>query len=404
MTGQILFRKSRTSAYPDKRVCDLSTKAANPGYTMLEFTTADQRVFSRVPVSREIVASCMRMLLGVEPDGDAVLDFHGAAYDTPEALRDSFLRTSQAHDIFAKANSRTEHGLSPRSRYMIPPFLLRPPAFDNVPWRFAEPSLDAPVTQLCTAEQMATPIYRELCSRLGQDASAPHRKVWEFAFILAALESKGVLAPGRRGVGFGAGTEPLPSVFAKAGVEVVATDAPADLNFEDTWAHSSQWSQGLEELWHPNLVDRADFFDRVQFRPADMNNIPTDLRDFDFCWSACAFEHLGGLRQGLDYLHNCLDTLKPGRISVQTTEFNLMSNTDTLDLPGLYIFRKQDFETVIHELVSEGHKVEPLNLWPGATPVDEHIDLPPFSSPHLKLEFQGWQITSIGIIVTKKTD
>ncbi|TCM18680.1 hypothetical protein EDF56_104212 [Novosphingobium sp. PhB165] len=228
-----------------------------------------------------------------------------------------------------------------------------------------------------------------------------HRKIWEFAYILAVLESKEMLQPGRRGIGFGTGLEPLPSVFAKAGVEILATDAPADLDFSDRWDKGAQWGESLESIWHPEIVDRETFFTKVSFMHADMNNIPGDLTGYDFCWSACAFEHLGSIRKGLDYLHNSLKTLKPGGVSVQTTEFNLQSNEDTLEAPETCLFRKQDFELVIHELVSAGHKVEPLNLWPGTTAVDEHIDLPPFSAPHLKLELAGYSTTSIGLIITK---
>jgi hypothetical protein len=34
--------------------------------------------------------------------------------------------------------------------------------------------------------------------------------------------------------------------------------------------------------------------------------------------------------------------------------------------------------------------------------VDEHIDLPPYSLPHLKLELQNYTTTSIGLVITKK--
>ena len=135
-----------------------------------------------------------------------------------------------------------------------------------------------------------------------------------------------------------------------------------------------------------------------------MNNVPAELRGFDFCWSACAFEHLGSIRKGLDYLHASLEPLRPGGVSVQTTEFNLLSNSGTVETPGLSIFRKEDIEEVIHELTAEGHMVEPLNLWPGASPVDEHIDLPPYTAIHLKLALAGYQTTSIGLIITKRAD
>lgn len=49
----------------------------------------------------------------------------------------------------------------------------------------------------------------------------PHRKHWEFTFIVRALEALDMLQPGRRGIVFAAGKEPLISYFASKGVEVV---------------------------------------------------------------------------------------------------------------------------------------------------------------------------------------
>lgn len=351
-------------------------------------------------VSREVAEWGMRLLLGQDGVGDDLIELHRNGYDTVEALRDNFMRTPEAQALFTTANAGAP--VSWKS-YTIPPFLLRPPASPAVAWRFEEPDLDTPVSQMCTFEQMQTGTYRKLCERLGLSENLQHRKAWEFAFILAALDSKGVLTPGKRGLGFGTGREMLPSVFASAGCSVVATDAPADLDFSAAWAQGAQWAEGLNDLWQPGLVDRETFLERVAFRPADMNNIPLELQDFDFCWSACALEHLGSIRMGLDYLHNSLKPLKPGGISVQTTEFNLSSNDKTLDQPGLCLFRKQDIEIVIEELTNAGHTVEPLNLWPGATPLDEHIDLPPYSFPHLKIELAGYLTTSFGLIITKGT-
>jgi len=352
-------------------------------------------------LSREETAWGMRYLLGFQSPTDEEIDFHRHAYETPESLRDTFLRTPQAQALFMEANREGHGKLSGRSAYSIPPFLLGRPDFGDVPWTFTEPSLDNPVWQLCTSEQMQTPTYKSLCDRLGLQSSVPHRKIWEFAFILAALDHRKVIVPGYKGLGFGTGTEHLPSVLAREGLTILATDAPSDLEIGHLWSHGSQWSQSLNDLWHPALVDEDTFFNNVSFLPVDMNKIPDDIRDFDFCWSACAFEHLGSIRHGLDFLHNSLAPLRPGGISVHTTEFNVSSNTETLDRPGLSIFRKVDFETIAHELISAGHKVEPINLWPGATPVDEHIDLPPYGYPHLKLEIEGHRTTSIGLIITK---
>jgi 2-polyprenyl-3-methyl-5-hydroxy-6-metoxy-1,4-benzoquinol methylase len=342
------------------------------------------------------------MILGMEPQDQAMLELHRNGYASLEALRLAFFQSPQARQLYEAANPTVAATAPTVQNYVIPPFLLRRPASAAVPWHFAEPTLEQPETQLCTAEQMEGDYYRALCRRMALDSDTPHRKTWEFAFILSVLQSKGMVAPGRRGLGFGTGQEPLPSTLAHSGVAVVASDAPGSADVNALWAQSAQWSQSLDELWHPELVDRGTFFDNVQFRPVDMNVIPDDLRGFDFCWSACCFEHLGSIRHGLDFLRNCLATLRPGGVSVHTTEFNLGSNGATLEAPELVLFRKQDIETVIEELVEDGHSVAPLNLWPGATPVDEHIDLPPYSIPHLKLELGGYCTTSIGIVVTKK--
>ena len=46
--------------------------------------------------------------------------------------------------------------------------------------------------------------------------------------LTVAMAGLGLLAPGRRGIGFGVGTEPLPALFANRGVEVVASDLGLD--------------------------------------------------------------------------------------------------------------------------------------------------------------------------------
>ena len=349
-------------------------------------------------ISPEAAAWGLRLLVGLEPDDEAV-EFHRAGYDNIDDMRTAFLRTPQGRELYRQANGGSSAADGP-SRYAVPLFLLRPPEHANVPWTFQRPSMTEPVSQLCTYEQMEDPSFARLCGQLGL-GPARQRKVWEFAYILSVLQARGLLASGRTGLGFGTGQEPLPSVFAAAGVRVTATDAPAELNHSESWARSLQWTQHVEDLWHKNLVDQDTFRTLVSYRPVDMNRIPSDLRGFDFCWSACCLEHLGGIRPGLDFIHNSLDTLRPGGVAVHTTEFNLGSNDATLELETLCLFRKRDIEQVIHELVAAGHRVETLNLWPGATPTDEHVDLPPFSDPHLKLVLEGAVSTSIGLIVTK---
>jgi hypothetical protein len=51
-----------------------------------------------------------------------------------------------------------------------------------------------------------------------------HRKVWEYCYLLQALSESGLLELGKRGLGFGCGEEPIPSLLAACGCEVTMTD------------------------------------------------------------------------------------------------------------------------------------------------------------------------------------
>jgi len=340
------------------------------------------------PVSDEAASWAVRLFLGREPkDGGEIAAYRGLA--DMGALRKALTDTAEFKRF-----------LSRRQPYRAPLFLIAPPADPATPWRFEPPSLSAPVSQLCTHSQMLAPEYREWLEALNLP-SVMHRKFWEFAYILAIMRQAGVLAPGKRALGFGVGKEPVPSLLAKLGLDVVASDAPPDVIAGVGWETTNQHSSALQELHHPAVVDLEIFNQRVSFRPVDMNAISDDLTGFDVCWSSCAFEHLGSLKRGLDFVENSLKTLKPGGLAVHTTEFNLDSNAETVEAKNLSIFRRRDFEELASRLVAQGHTVLPLNFHPGDQELDAYIDAPPFSGPHLKVLVGAVNCTSIGVAVFK---
>lgn len=133
-----------------------------------------------------------------------------------------------------------------------------------------------------------------------------------------------------------------------------------------------------------------------------MNHIPESLTDFDFCWSACALEHLGSIEKGLAFIERTVSCLKPGGWAIHTTEFNLSSNTHTVDHLDTVLFRKQDLDELALRLTAQGHKVAPLNYDPGDGIIDRYIDVAPYRDvPHLKIALAGYAATSIGIIVQR---
>jgi len=140
-----------------------------------------------------------------------------------------------------------------------------------------------------------------------------------------------------------------------------------------------------------------------------MNHIPHDLAGFDFCWSACALEHLGSIELGLQFLMNMTRCLKPGRIGVHTTEFNVYSNDATLEKcfatgehQNYVLFRRRDIESLEQALQKGGYNME-VDYNPGNGEADLQVDWEPFTNPnpyvHLKIGLGGFVSTSMGLIV-----
>jgi len=265
----------------------------------------------------------------------------------------------------------------------------------------SSPSLDLPISQACTQRQFSSEAYLYWCKRINEEPRL-HRKQWEFCYILQALATRGMIAPARRGIGYGVGTEPLTSVFANGGCHITATDLSSDEAIEKGWVNTNQHSSNLEMLNSRGLCDPKTFNALVEFRFADMNKIPSHFTDYDFTWSACCLEHLGSLEAGLNFIDNSLKTLKPGGIAVHTTELNCSSDEETVETGDTVLYRKRDIIGFCDKMMNMGHQVE-LNFNLGDLPGDNHVDLPPYSSNnHLKLQIQKYTCTSFGLIIKKR--
>lgn len=254
---------------------------------------------------------------------------------------------------------------------------------------------------LCRQETFEQPYFSYWITRLHEGLRY-HRKLWEYVFIAQALSERGLCAPGRRALGFGVGRERLTSLFASMGVAVTATDLAGDGRVAAGWEATNQLAGGKEGLRHSDVCPN-DLFDRnVEFRACDMNAVPDDLIGYDFCWSACALEHLGSIEKGLAFIERSLDCLVPGGWAVHTTEFNVSSNDDTVDHQGTVLFRRRDIDALIKRLRSRGHIVAAMDWSTGDRPLDRYLDLPPFlDDPHLKVAIGGYVTTSIGILIRK---
>lgn len=296
-----------------------------------------------------------------------------------------------------------------RALYNLYPIAQKPGDFLKEPMPEAlrqyesrgEPSLDRVGWQLVTSRQMEGPLYERWCA-LVRDTRVKHRKVWEWVYILEVLKQHGMLAEGKRGLGFGCGREPLSALIASMGSEILATDLDPEMAEKQGWSTKThQHAAGLAELNEAEICEPDLFAMKVSYRSCDMNAIPSELRGFDFVWSSCSLEHLGSLRNGLEFIERALDCLKPGGIAVHTTEFNLGSNDRTLETSAVVAYRKKDIENLALGLIRNGYKIPRINFSPGDQPLDRVVDRPPYRHSHLKLLYARHLLTSIGLFIVK---
>lgn len=254
---------------------------------------------------------------------------------------------------------------------------------------------------LCKASHFNKKFFDPIAFEI-REAKKLHRKLWEYVMVLQALKERGMIAEGKKGLGFAVGQEPLPAYLAKYGCEILATDISPEDKRSKAWGKTGQLLTSLNVLNERGICDPKRFKKLVKYKAVDMNKIPKNLKNFDFTWSDCSFEHLGSIRNGIDFMLNQMECLKPGGWAVHTTEINLSSKVYTLDSGATVLFRKIDILEIIQKLKEKGHRVERMNWSLGISKNDRYVDKAPYhASPHLKLELGGYTTTSIMLIVEK---
>lgn len=261
---------------------------------------------------------------------------------------------------------------------------------------------DSPFMQYstCTAQDFYHPEFKRLADIIALDVFM-HRKLWEYIFIQHHAFRLDAVGEGRRAIGFGVGTEPLPSAFAQHGTQVIATDIPFTADHQ-AMSQDAYLAHAMINL--PSIhLDREQFGDKVTFDICDMNAIGEDIKDFDFCWSSGSLQQLGSIRKGREFIINSVEkVLKPGGVAIHTTEFNLSSNEDTEDRSDVVLFRRRDIDSLIKYLKRRGHEVEPFIVCNNVSPADNYIDTEPYCHDlHLKLRLKGHVTTSCGLVIRR---
>jgi SAM-dependent methyltransferase len=267
---------------------------------------------------------------------------------------------------------------------------------------------------VCRYEHYLSDWYRRWAAKLplthyGIDPSIvpkrPHRKAWEWCAIAQALSEREMLEPGRKGCGFAVGREPLAALFASLGPDILATDLPPSSE-ATPWANTGQHAASLKAIYRPEILDPQTFDSRVRFHSVDMRKLDLLPEDhgFDFLWSACSIEHLGSLGAGMTFVAESARLLRPGGWAVHTTEFNVSSDSDTVESGDSVLYRERDIRALDRRLRAVGCGLCRCDFFAGDAPEDLDFDLPPYGlaeRQHVKLLVSGFVCTSMLLIVRK---
>ena len=117
---------------------------------------------------------------------------------------------------------------------------------------FFDPPRHRLICQLCTEEQLHRPTFRRWAKAM-QEKVNPQRKQWEWCDIAEALDQRGKLRPGMRGLGFAVGREPHTALFAARGCHIVATDLGADATHVGDWTTTGQHASDIAHLYTRGL-------------------------------------------------------------------------------------------------------------------------------------------------------
>jgi hypothetical protein len=238
----------------------------------------------------------------------------------------------------------------------------------------------------------------------GMQGKWMHRKLWEWCAIAQALDERGMLVKGKTGMGFAVGREPLASLFAALGCEIVASDFSSEAA-DVGWSSTGQLATSLEAVRWPGLISECEFETRVKYENVDMRDLSIlQPRNLNFLWSSCAIEHLGSLQSGLQFVRAALGCLRCGGVAVHTTEYNVSSNEGTIDSGPSVIYRRRDIESFDRSLRSIGCGLEGLDFETGTEQHDLAFDFPPYYShgrQHIKLRIGDYISTSFLMVVRK---
>ncbi|WP_368414668.1 hypothetical protein [Falsiroseomonas sp.] len=342
-------------------------------------------IFSTRGLPAEAVEWGFRLLAGRAPvDGGEFANFQ--SLPDLDAMRRAFTNLPEFHGFFSAV-------LTGYPAYAMPLFLLRPPATPELPWVFQAPTLDRPVSQLCTAAQFEESAFLEIIQAMAL-RPARNRQLWEQAWVVSMLATEGLVARGKSGLALESGRERIGALLASRGVAVLGTGGEIA---DDRDAEARRL-----RLFYPEIVHIDDFdslVSYVELNPREARRMPPG--NHDFCWSLGIPARLGSIEAALDFFEASLAALRPGGLALHTFSFNLTSDAATWELPDLVVLRRRDIEALAARLAPAGHQIMTFNTHPGHDTADETVKTEPHGPIGHRQRHGFAVVTSFGLAIRK---
>ena len=187
--------------------------------------------------------------------------------------------------------------------------------------------------KLCAAEDFYHPEFQDVLNQVFNRSASFHRKQWEFVTIYLNLLQNNKIKKNMTGASFGAGREPLIYLIGSRVKSFTATDLYIyDTGWQTAKINKQQSCRDFVMEKAPMGIDGS----AIDVKEMDMRVLDFPDNSLDFCYSSCAFEHIGHEADFLAHLSEVKRVLKADGIYVMTTEY--LFNHSTFKVQGNYKF------------------------------------------------------------------
>jgi len=195
------------------------------------------------------------------------------------------------------------------------------------------------LSKVCDAADWFDPEIDEIIRVALREPARLHRKQWEFAAIFLVLRRLGMVEPDKSGLSLGGGTERLLYALATYVRHMTVTDL-----YDPTTSWDCARTDNPVEFVRSRKPFDVDDAKYTALR-MDMRALEFPDRSFDFCYSSCAIEHIGGEADFIRHFNEVARVLREGGVYVFTTEMSYLGHT--IRDPNNYVFSPDDLADLI---------------------------------------------------------